>query len=243
MRITLCLFFILFIGISSIAQFKITAIKGLPGSYSDDHTFPYIRGGNKEAADKINSLLQSDLLINDTAQTHPAKIFENSVFISNDSISQSGITEINYEVVMNNARILSLRFMFETMGAYPEYYVKYYSFLAQTGDPVLAKDIFTNEGIDWLRNNLNNERATRIEKYLKENDYEQEDSIYIRETFTSCKEDPEENSIFIQPMSLRFFKERCFPHARRNIDDDLDIEIPLKSVEKYLSATGKKLLQ
>lgn len=241
MRIFGCLLFILF-ACTSFAQFRITDIRGLTGSHSNDHKFPFVRGGDKKAAEKINRHLQENLLSNETVLTDPRTIFQNSVFIAGDSGGRSGITSLDYEVMLNNGRILSLQFEMETMGAYPEYYKNYYSFDARSGDPVLAKDIFTTEGIAWIKVRLLKERAGRIQEYLAGDNYEPEDSAFVRETYAECNQEPEEDLLFIQPGGIRFYKERCFPHAWRNLDDDLDIVLDFEVLERYLSDAGKKLL-
>jgi hypothetical protein len=184
-----------------------------------------------------------ELLGNDTVRSNAKMIFVNSVFKNNESKHLSGLTQISYEVVLNDGQVLSLKFYVETLGAYPESYFEYYSFHAQSGEPVMAKDIFTTEGISWLKKYLVEERAKRITQFMGEKDYEDEDSTMVREKYAECNEDPQEDFLFIQPVGVRFYKEFCFPHVSRALDNDLDVQLPLKLLEKYLSTVGKKLLR
>ena len=120
---------------SAEAQLTITPIKGKAGTPADNLSYPRIRAKKSRVAAKIDSVLQSEILSNEKIVTDPKKIFNNTVYIREpDSLAQSGHTSIDYEVLLNNNRVLSIKFNLESIGAYPENYVRYFCFDAQSGD-------------------------------------------------------------------------------------------------------------
>jgi hypothetical protein len=92
------------------AQVKVTSIQ-LKGSNSSwlSYSFPLIQHSNKIVAKKINSYLQKEILDNSRIETEVNKIFENCRYINNDSIHQSGYSEINFSVEVNNSRTPSAK--------------------------------------------------------------------------------------------------------------------------------------
>src|SRR5690349_10576491 len=115
------------------AQFTITAVKGAAGTDAENLSYPVVNAANKKVAAKIDSTLQYEILNNETVVKDRKKIFNNTVYIQEpDSLAQSGHTDIGYEILLNNPRVLSIRFDLESMGAYPESYKRYFCFDAQT---------------------------------------------------------------------------------------------------------------
>lgn len=207
-----------------------------------DHSFPLVHTQQATIANKINRYLQSEILSNEKMETSPQKVFENSKYIYTDSMQQSGYTSINYKVEVNNAQVLSLSFDIESMGAYPEHYKEYYNFNLQTGNLIVAKDLFTPAGLNYLRKFLSNERKRRIDQFLGGEYPNPEDSIFIKSTYKECNQQADENNISITSYEIVFYKEYCFPHAARSYDTDLNVVCRIKQLEKYLTEPGKKLL-
>lgn len=208
-----------------------------------DHSFPLIHSKNATIANNINSYLQSQILSNKKIETSPNKIFERSKHIYSDSIQQSGYSWIKYKVEANNSRVLSLSFLMESTGAYSEYYNKYYNFNLQTGKLIVAKDLFTPAGLNYLRKFLSNKRKRRINKFISEEYPHSEDSTLLKDTYNKCNQKADENNISITSYEIVFYKEYCFPHAARPYDTDLTIVCKIKQLEKYLTEPGKKLLR
>jgi hypothetical protein len=233
------------IQISAWVQVTITSLESGVRNKWLSYSFPLVHSSNKSAEQKINYYLQSKILDNDTILTDTNKVFEKARYINQDSISQSGYSEISYDIEINNSRVLSLTFQMESTGAYSENYPEYYNFNTQTGNLILAKDIFTPDGIIEIKKILIRERKKRITQWVKEMDTTyniREDSGWIHETFAECNAGADENNLLIKRKSISFCKEYCFPHVARPYDTDLDVELMYIKIEKYLSDTGKRLL-
>lgn len=220
------------------AQVQITTLTD-----KNDHLFPLVYSKNTAIAKNINSYLQSDLLSNEKIETSPHTVFENAKYISTDSNQQAGYTSISYKVEMNNAQVLSLSFDIETMGAYPDHYNKYYNFNLQTGKLIVAKELFTSAGLNYLKKFLSNERKRRINQFLSGKYPLSEDSTFIIDTYKECNRHADLNNLSITAYEIVFYKEYCFPHVARSYDTDLNVTCKIKQLEKYLTVPGKKLLR
>ena len=230
--------------LQSLAQYKMREIR-----HRDDKdlVFPVFSGTNKPAAKKINELLQMEFFETTTSKTPEKKLFDDSRFISEDSIFQSGYTSISYKVELNTPKILSVVFEVEAMGAYPTYYQQYFSFNSQNGNIFSPESIFTESGIAIIKKRLIDKRNEEIRKSVKELRSDDrsgflEDSTFIFEAFESCNEEADEKNMFIEKEKILFYKYNCFPHAWGPYETNLDIVFTFKEVEKYLSDFGKKLL-
>jgi hypothetical protein len=233
------------IQISAWAQVRITSLELGTGNKWLSYSFPLVHSSNKSAEQKINYYLQSKILDNDTILTDTKNVFEKAGYINQDSNSQSGYSGINYDIEINNSRVLSLIFQMESTGAYSENFPANYNFNTQTGNPILIKDIFTPNGIIEIKKILIRERKKRIMQWIREMDTTyniKEDSGWIYETFAKCNTRPEENNLLIKGSSIVFCKEYCFSHVARPYDTDLDIEMMYVKIKKYLSEAGKRLL-
>jgi hypothetical protein len=225
------------------AQFTITPVKGKAGTPADDLSYPRVGANKTRVAAKIDSTLQLEILSNEKVITDPKKIFNNTVYIREpDSLAQSGHTSIDYEILLNNNRVLSIKFNLESMGAYPENYVRYFCFDAQTGDALTEKDLFTVEGLKYLQSHLRSERANRIKELLMGESPNVEDSAFARERYEECNSDAGSGHFVIREQNILFYKEYCFPHAWRPWDTDLDVPIDYQVIKKHLTSRGKKLL-
>lgn len=132
------------------------------------------------------------------------------------------------------------------MGAYPESYKEYFNFNIGTGDLIIAKDLFTVEGITEIRKLLLKERKKRIVEWVNEMDTmynNRDDSAWINETFEECNEEAGEDDFIIKRDGIVFWKKYCFSHAARPYDTDLDVVFSYKELMRLLSDEGKKLLQ
>lgn len=224
------------------AQVTISSIKNPSTGFGTNLVFPYIKSANPKTGNAINAWLQSKMLDNSTVITNPHKIFFNRQYISTDTFSQSGYSELSYKVVMNTSRVLSVQFDVEATGAYTSFYNEYHSFNSQTGKPVTTNAILNTDGITYLRKYLVEERKKLYEKYINEECQDNKDSAYIRERYVECNKSADEENIFILPQSIMVYKEDCFPHVDRPYNIDLNITIPIKQLLKYLTDYGKKLL-
>jgi len=198
-------------------------------------------------AQKINQFLQEDLLYNETVIIDSTRIFAASRYINEDTLMQSGLSEIDFTVVANNARLLSIQFDLESIGAYATNYNSYYNFDTQTGMLITSRSLFTPQGLKTIKHRLLVERKKRVANQfiaLKEDQVSMEDSSYIRERFEECLTytEDDENKILIKNGFVTFYKGFCFPHIAQPYETDLDIEISLRELDPFLSDYGKKLL-
>src|SRR5262245_54096087 len=83
------------------AQVKVISIFGKTGGLFENDSFPYVRGTNIKASHKINLFLQTVILGNDSVETDPTKIFNNGLFYTTDSVTQTGLSTIVYKVILN----------------------------------------------------------------------------------------------------------------------------------------------
>lgn len=236
--------FTLFICHTAQAQLKVVTIHDVGPFENSTLDFPFIRSANANVANKINAFLQTSILENSTIITDPKQIFHNRKYIYSDSVKQMGFSDIRYEVTMNTARVLSLEFDLETMGAYGTNFKSYYSFDSQTGKPVLTKDIITAEGLNYLKKYLTKERRKEIVRFINDDVQVEDDTdtAYIKERFAECNKDAGVDNLFILNKNILFYKGFCFPHVVRVYETDLNISIPIKQLQKYLTAYGRKLL-
>lgn len=224
------------------SQVTISSIKNPATGFGSNLVFPYIKSTNPKTAKAINTYLQAKMLDNSTVISSPHRIFFNRQYINTDTLSQSGYSELSYKVVMNTSRVLSLQFDVEATGAYSYNYNEYYSFNTETGKAITTVAIFNAEGLEYLRKHLVKERKRRYEKFIKEDGGDIKDSAFIRETYLECNKSADVDKIFVLPKSIMFYKDHCFPHHSLPYEIDLDITIPVKQLEKYLTEYGKKLL-
>lgn len=225
------------------AQFTITPIslRKSPGSTWLSYRFPLVHGTNKTAAQNINSILQNEILENKRTISDSNKIFEESRYINNDSVHQSGYSEIDYEVLLNNSRVLSIEVDVESTGAYSTTFPMYFSFDSKTGKRLSFSAIFNPAARQVLSERLLKERKKRVIESIKEDYADSEDSTYIMETYEKCLAEDDIEKIYVKAASLVFYKEYCFPHAARPYDIDLDVEIPLKELRSLLTPYGKRI--
>lgn len=231
------------------AQFHITQLKMSDTSETwISYSFPFIESNNQQAANNINKCLQDDLLSNDSVISDPTKIFMNCRFTKDDGTFESGLLNIDYVIELNTSKVLSISFGVESMGIHPDSYKEYYTFNAIDGSIIGAKDLFTSVGLDTIKKKLFSEREGKIKNRIKELTSDKsypinkEDSAFIQETLKECNEEIEEDNFIIRKNSIVFCKSNCFPHFARPYEANLDVEISLKWLTKYLSKNGRSLL-
>ena len=235
------------LNLSIVAQLKVSAIQYTNEKDYNKFSFPFFEGP-KLVVDKINYKLQTDILDCTLKNITRKKLFDNTRYISSndDSIGQSGFTDISFTTILNNSKLVSIQFAFESMGAYPEGWQEYYNFETATGKLITEQTLFTPAGRQKISKLLIEKRKTLIKSWIAEMDTMYnvaDDSAWIAERFAECNNKAELDKISVRKNSIVFYKRYCFPHMARPYDIDLDIELPLKLLLPYLSDTGRKLLQ
>jgi hypothetical protein len=246
---TITTFVLLAVSVTAHSQFKRSSIIYKNEKDYNDFSFPFIEGSNGAVSNAINWFLQTDMLECTLRDVPKKDLFNKIRYIKYpDSLSQSGYTHINYEIILNTNRVFSIRFDNESMGAYPENWKRYYCFDVSTGKVITPELVFTEKGKEVIAKLLMQQRDSIIKSWKKEinadyGDRNPEDSAWIAETFAECNADAGTNNFVITKNGLLFYKEYCFPHAARPYDTDLDIKFSMKFLFPYLSPAGKRLLQ
>ncbi len=226
-------------------QLKITSLN-LKEDQVNSYSFPVFHSYNARAAQKINAYLQKEVLYNDTILTDTQLVFRKSRYINSDDSSwQPGYSALDYRTELNNQSVLSLSFELETTGAYTYYNTLYYNFEVETGLHLRVGDLFTPAGIVEIKKLLRRERQKRIQAWMKEMDttYNIEDNReHLQERFAECNADADEDNFLLKEKSIVFAKGHCFSHLGMAYETDLDVEMTLANIQKWLSSNGKKLL-
>ena len=165
-------------------------------------------------------------------------------------------TELGFEVLRNDGKVLSLSIDKEGCGAYCESYSTYYNFDAQTGRSIGLTDLLTTEAWETLKKQLVNERQEQIKKAIadlnqrikKEKDPDGDYAGMVQQ-YEECAPliaDPAyaSKTFSINSKSVMFIRERCSNHASRALDDlgDFANAHDFNSLKPYLTGYGKALL-
>jgi hypothetical protein len=234
---------ILFLQLSisnSFSQATINVIK------SGELKFPIIELTNKRASQKINDYLQTNMLEQTTLKNPGAKLFDERKWTD----STSGIDELDYEVVINDGKILAISFSGQTEGAYPSPLVEYYQFNVQNGEVILINDILSKSGLLFFEKDVKQKRRALIEQHLlelkSEEQYKkdkevQEDLPHIKEELIFCNENDDLDNFSLTKSGITFHKDFCLPHVIQALDADLDIFYSFNELKDKSSPFGKKL--
>jgi hypothetical protein len=226
-------------------------------SVTENNEFPiFNKVAGENVSFKINAFLQLTLL-NKLITPETSDPFE---------ALEQGTSFLNYQVLRNDARVLSLRFAFEGCGAYCENYDLYFSFNSESGEVITVRDIFTEEGYNSAKWKIAEERKSLLQKEInraKEQIGPTADSTGARQQrneeisttladqitlYEDCLErrdsgDVDTDSFYLSDSSVWFIGERCSNHAMRAIDDldQFEDELKLVWLESRLNRYGKYL--
>lgn len=209
------------------------------------YTFPVFSSTNpNKPHEKINEFLQKNELELSIGE-QDSSIFEN-IWPSGDDFG--GTTAFDYSVVVNNDRILSLRFDKEGCGAYCEGYTTYYNFDSNTGEPIEYLTLFTEDGIQLLQEGIIDERTKMLNDAIAKATTDGDDDVKMM--YSECLEvmtapDGGFGPFYIDNGSIHFIRERCSNHAMAGLDDigEFDNVKSFEALQPFLSDKGKELLQ
>jgi hypothetical protein len=205
--------------------------------------FPLINHERPAVANKVNTFLQNDLLLNESI-LRDSMAFNNAIYQQSDSAFQAGYTYITYDVDLNTASAFTLNFTIESMGAYPDGYSKYYNFDLATGKSITSDQILNPEGKKFVLQLLKSERTKLISENLadRKSELSAEDLKYIKSELKECNSLLEIEKFYLRENGIMFYKDHCFPHVARDYEIDLNVYIPYSRVAKYLTPLGKKIV-
>lgn len=209
------------------------------------YTFPVFSSTNpNNPHEKINAFLQKNELELSIGE-QDSSIFEN---IWTDPDGLGGTTEMGYTVILNNDKILSLRFDKEGCGAYCEAYTTYYNFDSNTGDPIEYLTLFTEDGIQLLQEGITDDRVKMVNEALAKATTEEDEDRKMM--YSGCLEVMTApyggfGPFYIDNGSIHFIRERCSNHAMAGLDDigEFDNVKSFEALQPFLSDKGKELLQ
>ncbi|RYG00459.1 MAG: hypothetical protein EOO02_14850 [Chitinophagaceae bacterium] len=130
--------------------------------------FPIFSGSvNVTVTKNINELLQlSELQLLEGHQQN--NIFEN-VSVDRGTI-YGGKVNIDYTVLSNNSKLLSVKFDEASCGATCTYWVQYYNFNAGNGSLIQLSDLFTKNGFSAFRDLVLKRRTRKFKQEIQQLD-------------------------------------------------------------------------
>lgn len=216
--------------------------------------FPIFQTPEKDSVSlKLNYFIQSSLL---------NKLISGESSDPFDALD-SASTFLNYQVLRNDARILSVRFTMEGCGAYCENYSLTYTFNSSNGELIQIRDVFTREGYKKAKRLIAEKRKkilretiehkkTEIEKASADSavaDSSNSAAMILRDQLDLYEEclgwrdstTVNGNDFSISDSSVWFVEGRCANHAMRAIDelDEFHNEIRIAYHPELLSDYGK----
>lgn len=231
---------------------------------------PFVSSPLPKVAKKINDYLYIDIAGTPAPSKAKDGIIRNLTEDDNDPIT--GVTSMQYKVLVNNGKLLSLITEAEFCGAYCEEYSQSYSFDAATGRYILLQDIFTDAGLAILKEKVYAARVATMKKEIKrlkaevakpasknkkQDEYaaDDESSIFLYESclLTDAQSHQDEmqsgdhhelDFFTIQSNHIVFTHSRCSNHASRALDeiDQFKNQYSIQSLKPYLTPYAKYLL-
>jgi hypothetical protein len=208
--------------------------------------FPVVMLPDSVISERINAYLQINMLYQTTVKAPGSKVFSRIKWTP----QQSGLDELDYTVLMNNGKILSFLFDGEGMGAHPSPFQTYYQFDMQSGYPILAEQLFTQEGLLRLDEDIRGKRNILISKHMKElpNDTAKDDALdssdleFIKVSLNGCDTGEEHSHLSIVETGLEFHTGQCLPHLIEGADEDLVVRYSPQQLGTWLSDYGNDLI-
>jgi hypothetical protein len=224
---------------------------------------PYVVGAS-DVANRINDALYLSV-IGIAAPLKAGKTFP----LTDGGGELDGTASLDFSVLRNDGRILSLAINAEGCGAYCEFYVRSYGFDAATGRALSAVDLFTPSGLSAVAKEMQAERKRRYTEEIKTLK-RQEAELKRKKGKADGLSDIEERITFNEeclgqePLSnassqdmLRYLRfslaknkaavfssGRCSAHVNRALDDvdEVDLVLLPKDLVGLLNPYGKALL-
>jgi hypothetical protein len=230
---------------------------------------PFVSANQPKIAKKINDYIYIDNLKALAPANAKDGITRKITEADDDPIA--GVTSMQYKILLNNGKVLSLQFDNEFCGAYCEENTTNYSFDATTGRHLTLQDIFTDIGIETLKQKVYKDRTAMMKQEIKkllvkaeklkrkkqtvneEDDPELSIGLYetCLETSAEMRKDEiksgdhHELAYFsVDAKGMTFTHERCSNHAGRALDsiDEFKNSYNFQSLKPYLTTYAKYLL-
>ncbi len=217
----------------------------LPGSRKDDLALPLFASNTAPAtASRLNALLQLTYL-EGVAKPGDKDPFSRVRYDSNRE--GSGSTSALSWSSSNQGRVIAIQVMSEITGAYSTENTDDLLLDAIHGQPVMAADLFTPEGLKALRARLALARKTELRRVIQSErkgkpDADTEDCLAVQEEALKDQAFDGVQNLGLDDADMTFPASLDLPHVVEACNVNLTITVPRGELAPYLSAYGKALL-
>lgn len=169
--------------------------------------------------------------------------------VDNFNTTGSGITSFDYVVSYENKDILSMKFHYETMGAYPSSYWRYTTLRISTSKPYLIKNEINTQGLSWIYSQYKIRLLKDIKKdrVLIKADKDSKDTYNDMDVYQTLKTSVDSLSMasmfkvyLVTPKGIIFTTEDVLPHVVSSMEPERGWFIPFSKLKPY--ATSKAIL-
>jgi hypothetical protein len=136
-----------------------------PANPDEVYSFPILKGGNKDICEKINKYLLEDQLYIEYG-SEKTSIFENVWQSEEQPVAM--IYSLEYGLEILNENMYSVTISGEFCGAYCEEYNTTYTFDLKTGELITLSLLFTEDGLEALKNDMIKNKQETIATKIKE---------------------------------------------------------------------------
>lgn len=245
--LTLCL--LALVPMSSIADPSVSTLEAARSEWST-YRFPLFEG-ESAALERINIYLHAFEL-----DGLPGR-FKQSPFerIWPKEDEGNGLVSLDYEIHAKTPGFLSLDIIGEYYGAYFSLGRNSYAFALADGSPLSLSELFSESGLQRLRERVSQARIERIENFLARlpansaTEEEAESAAIQREIYEHClprhlDTNLAHDRLVLEQAQLTLIAERCSAHVVRALDDldEFSNSFPYTDLAEDLSSYGRCLL-
>ena len=208
-------------------------------SEGEEFHFPIIRCTDKLVEEKINVHLQLGEL--DLIKGKEKKsIFEVTTF--NNGTIYGGKVSIDYEVLANTDKILSIKFNQSSCGMTCAYWVRYHNFNPINGDRYGLKDFFNDTNYKIFKSIITPLRQNKIKEQIKQLIKSGDKLEHLEEYLYSYIEDDDLDDFFFTSDSLYFDNENLLNKHDKFWDLDHITAVSIETIKHLLNDFGKSAL-
>jgi hypothetical protein len=208
-------------------------------SEGEEFHFPIIQCTDKLVEEKINVHLQLGEL--DLIKGKERKsIFEVTTF--NNGTIYGGKVSIDYEVLANTDKTLSIKFNQSSCGATCAYWVRYHNFNPKNGDRYGLKDFFNDTNYEIFKSIITPLRQNKIKEQIKQLIKSGDKLEHLEEYLYSYIENDDLDDFYFTSDSLYFDNENLLNKHDKFWDLDHITAISIETIKHLLNDFGKSAL-
>jgi len=154
--------------------------------------------------------------------------------IKNYDTCGCGPTGLDYEVIFKSKNIISIKFYFDSMGAYPNTYQKWLSLNVHTGKLYPIVNEINAAGLRWIYKSYRDTLRRRIREDKQANTDEDTDTYEALKTGIESLESNELLGKYVfTEKGIVFSIDRILPHVVQSFEPDEELLIPYEKLRKY----------